>query len=71
MTDFEKYQASTEARRASHAEHIDKLTGYFLAETNRLGEHEEPPAQQDATPQPVTEPPPAKRVQWFRWRTHH
>lgn len=69
MTDFEKYQASTEARRASHAEHIDKLTGYFLAETNRMREQDEPPA---AELEPVPEPPPApaKRTRRRWWHRH-
>ncbi|MCE7004683.1 hypothetical protein LWC34_17900 [Kibdelosporangium philippinense] len=75
MTDFEKYQASAEARRSTHGDHLDRLTGYFMAETNRMrGKHEaEEPEEPPRTPEPENEPPPKarKRFGWLRrWRRH-
>ncbi len=69
MTDFEKYQASSEARHGTHGEHIDKLTGYFLAETNRMREHAAPTrTEPEAEPAPQQ---PAKRTPWWRFWRHH
>ncbi|MET0234296.1 MAG: hypothetical protein ABW224_06640 [Kibdelosporangium sp.] len=72
MTSFEKYQASAEARRGSHGDHVGKLTGYFLAETNRLREQQPAPEPQDA-PASVHEPAPRPRgrfgqLLWWRHR---
>ncbi|MBP2328789.1 hypothetical protein JOF56_009174 [Kibdelosporangium banguiense] len=71
MTSFEKFQASTEARQTTHGDHVDKLTGYFMAEANRLREQEEPPEADvpQVAPELVGEPPPKanKRFRWLRW----
>lgn len=75
MTDFEKYQASAEARRTTHGDHLDQLTGYFMAETNRT-RAQNTAAQMEAaqagaeTPVQEPEPPPAtprRRFGWLRW----
>ena len=69
MTEFEKYIASAEARKTTHGEHVDKLTGYFLAEANRNREQHRPQLAQ--APEPPPEPaPPAKRTRWWQrsWR---
>lgn len=65
MTDFEKYVASSEARKTTHGEHVDKLTGYFLAETNRMREHHKHETEPAETPEPTPEPP-TKHVPWWR-----
>nr|WP_042178554.1 hypothetical protein [Kibdelosporangium sp. MJ126-NF4]CEL13258.1 hypothetical protein [Kibdelosporangium sp. MJ126-NF4] len=74
MTDFEKYKASAEARRTTHGDHLDKLTGYFLAETNRkraeheVAEHETPSVEPEPAVQAVR-PKVRKRFGWLlRWR---
>ncbi|GAB3899836.1 hypothetical protein GCM10029964_086310 [Kibdelosporangium lantanae] len=68
MSEFEKYVASAEARRTTHGEHVDKLTGYFLAEANRTREQnrQQPPAEQPEPEEPPA-PPPAKRARWWQW----
>jgi hypothetical protein len=68
MTSFEKYQASAEARHSSHGDHVDKLTGYFLAETNRMREQPQDPEPQLA-PEPAVEPAskPHRRFGWLLW----
>jgi len=70
MTNFEKFRASAEARRGTHGDHIDKLTGYFAAETNRLrGQQEATEPEAPETPlAPTSTPPspPVKRVRWWR-----
>jgi len=72
MTDFEKYAASAEARKTTHSEHVDKLTGYFLAETNRMRvRNNQQPTEE--TPEPPPEPPqtPSKRVRWWQRLRRH
>lgn len=72
MSEFEKYVASAEARKTTHGEHVDKLTGYFLAEANRTREQQrkqqpgEPPEPQ---PEPLRTPP--ERVRWWQWWRRH